>query len=535
MNYPPELPHGEAKVVLRAIGALVVLSGLIVNPWLGAYYRQDILNYADVMGSYFSLSFIVGGLMFTLAELVSRKPSNTALNCAVMLVTVSLLSLSDRLILAWIGLPHWIPDAKVRYRHRPNTIRMWKDLDGAQKILQINSHGHHDDEFSVEKKNGEFRGLMIGDSITMGDGVAAGETFSNQLEGFLQRHGQSHQNYQIINAGVQGYSTYQELQILKESMKFKPDFIAIGFCMNDVTMPYEVIEGSNRGSQYTTAPHVDISLKSGIQSTNAFLRYALNDTGYGRLIQKFRAWQLQKEGLDLDRWSVNTKEMSAAPMTDPRFRRGWDLVLQDLHEAYTLAKGHNIPIVLLIFPNDFQLFNDSLKNPQHILAQHARSHGVDCLDFTRILEKLFQSDVADILTNQGKEILPPAELVALYELQTTKYLRDYHHFTPVGHHLVASVLMQYLQAKSLVGSDFAKFQVEWEQYRRNNMSRYRVTVNRNFSEFLRKTNALRILGETKLAIKIYENSLGFYENVQIKTRVRSEITNAKEEIEDMNN
>ena len=201
----------------------------------------------------------------------------------------------------------------------------------------------------------------------------------------------------------------------------------------------------------------------------------------------------------------------------------------------SLAKGHNIPIVLLIFPNDFQLFNDSLKNPQHILAQHARSHGVDCLDFTRILEKLFQSDVADILTNQGKEILPPAELVALYELQTTKYLRDYHHFTPVGHHLVASVLMQYLQAKSLVGSDFAKFQVEWEQYRRNNMSRYRVTVNRNFSEFLRKTNALRILGETKLAIKIYENSLGFYENVQIKTRVRSEITNAKEEIEDMNN
>jgi hypothetical protein len=528
-----ELPHCQAKTGIRIIGALILLSSLIVNPWLGIYYREDFLNYVDVMESYFYLSLIISGLMFALAELVFRKPSNNALNCTVMIVTISLLFLSDRLILAWIGLPYWIPDAKIHYRHRPNTTRLWKDLDGTKKALRINSHGHHDDEFPIKKRGDEFRGLMIGDSITMGDGVSSDETFSNQLEGFLQKYGQDYQSYQIINAGVQGYSTSQELQILKESMRFKPDFIAIGFCMNDVTMPYEAIGNPSKNNMYTTAPHIDISLKSGIQTTSSFLRYALNDTGYGRLIQKMRASQLQKEGGDLDSWSVDTQEMSAASATDPRFRKGWNIVLQNLHEAYALAKENNIPIVLLIFPNDFQLFNESLKKPQDILTQHAQEYGVDCIDFTQIFEKVFQSDIVDMFAKQGKEIPPPAELNTLYELQKTKYLRDFHHLTPVGHHFVASVLNQYLHVKGIVQSDLARFQIEWDQYRHKNISNYRVTVNRNFNEFLRKTTALRLLGEMKLAIKIYENSLGFYEDMQIKSYIRKELSDTRKEIETM--
>ena len=524
-----ESQYHQVRTGIRIIAALILLSSLVINPWLGIYYREDVLNYADVMESYFYLSVIVSGLIFALAELVFRKHSNTALNCTVMIITFSLLFLSDRLILAWIGLPYWIPDAKIHYRHRPNTIRLWKDLDGTKKALRINSHGHHDDEFPIKKKGDEFRGLMIGDSITMGDGVASDETFSNQLEGFLQKYGQRHDSYQIINAGVQGYSTSQELQILKESMVFKPDFIAIGFCMNDVTMPYEADGDSIDNNVHTTAPHIDISLKSGIQTTNSFLRYALNDTGYGRLIQKMRARQFQKEGVDLDSWSVDTREMSAALATDPRFSRGWDIVLQDLHEAYALAKKNDIPIVLLIFPNDFQLFNESLKRPQDILTQHAREHGVDCLDFTKIFENVFQSDIVDILAKQGKEI-PAAELNTLRELQTTKYLRDFHHLTPVGHHFVASVLNQYLHTKGIIQSDLARFKIEWDQYRHKNINNYRVTVNRNFNEFLRKTTALRLLGEMKLAIKIYENSLYFYEDMRIKSHILKEISDTKKEI-----
>ena len=43
-----------------------------------------------------------------------------------------------------------------------------------------------------------------------------------------------------MNAGVQGYSTFQYLEILNRSMKLSPSFIMIGFCINDITEPSKV-------------------------------------------------------------------------------------------------------------------------------------------------------------------------------------------------------------------------------------------------------------------------------------------------------
>jgi hypothetical protein len=53
------------------------------------------------------------------------------------------------------------------------------------------------------KSDHEFRGLMLGDSITMGHGVTRNEAFANQLEEMMKaRHPTA--SFQIINAGVQG-------------------------------------------------------------------------------------------------------------------------------------------------------------------------------------------------------------------------------------------------------------------------------------------------------------------------------------------
>ena len=47
----------------------------------------------------------------------------------------------------------------------------------------------------------------------------------------------------MMNTGVHGYATFQEVAMLRESMRFQPDFVAIGFCMNDVTDPSVVKRG----------------------------------------------------------------------------------------------------------------------------------------------------------------------------------------------------------------------------------------------------------------------------------------------------
>ena len=157
-------------------------------------------------------------------------------------------------------------------------MRTWGDDPRVRgKVIRINPYGFHDDSFPRQKPKGEFRGLFLGDSITMGHRVRASETFANQLEGLLEEHDTRHRSHQMINAGVQGYSTYQELRILEESMVFAPDFIFIGFCMNDVTMPFEM--DRDLGGTGVFGNHTG----QVTQLSNPLLGYLLNETGYGRL------------------------------------------------------------------------------------------------------------------------------------------------------------------------------------------------------------------------------------------------------------
>ncbi len=165
----------------------------------------------------------------------------------------------------------------------------------------------------------------------MGHGVTYEETFSNQLENILREKNGYHRSYQIINAGVQGYSTFQEYNLLMESLVFKPDFIAIGFCMNDLTEPFVVDKrfGDIR-SDYHGITHV----------SSLFVSYILNETGYGRLIQKFQS--LNKSVEMEKRWEVQSvKKIAQSSVDDPKFSENWKTVLFHLDKIYDTARNQD--------------------------------------------------------------------------------------------------------------------------------------------------------------------------------------------------
>ena len=205
--------YQKIGLIIKGIGAFVVLSGLLVNPWLGRFYRRNIIEYQDVMLTYFIWSVSIGLIIIGLGIMFRRMKSPTAVNIIILSLTCLLIVLSDRILLAWYGLPLWVADIEKHYAHRPNTIRLWgPSFDN--KLIRINQHGHHDDDFPIDKADDEFRGLMIGDSITMGHGMIYEDTFPNQLEDILREKNGDHITYQMINAGVQGYSTFQEYHSL---------------------------------------------------------------------------------------------------------------------------------------------------------------------------------------------------------------------------------------------------------------------------------------------------------------------------------
>lgn len=430
--------HRRIASVFIVLGVLTLLSGLIINPWTGSLYRGEIINFADVMLKYFVSSMALGVLIIACGFLMRRFEAKWIGGLSVLILVLSAVVLSDRLLLARYGLPLWMADEQNHYKHRPSTTRQWKRQYGG-KIIHINRYGHHDDEFPVEKPEGEFRGVVIGDSVAMGDGVSRDETFSNQLEVVLNQNHGNGRTFQIINTGVQGYSTFHQYNVLKDSLRFDPDFIAAQFCLNDLTEPL-VVDTRYGG--------VGVDYHGVAQAPSRLFSYLLNETGYGRLVQNIRD---RGKSVELEqRWELfNTEKAALATVDDPAFAQGWELTLSSFGNIYDLAAENDIPVLLLICPHTFQLVGDRYRNPQRILTAHARSKNVDVIDMTPVFEELIFDENLAPLVEAGT---PFEELEKLYGDNMRKYIFDHVHYTSEGHGVVAAELYEYMSGKYSFGA-----------------------------------------------------------------------------------
>ena len=428
-------------------GLFGLFSACLINPWLGAYYRDPIVNYADVMGSYFVWAIILGTVFLLLGWKIRLSRSDLTINTALLTLSFFLIVLFDRMLLAVVGLPYWIPDQDLHYRHRPSITRVWgqhnpiSSLNPREqgKLIHINRHGHHDDDFSRVKPTGQYRGLFIGDSVVMGHGVTKDETFVNQLELLLQKFSSRYESFQMINAGVQGYSTSQERIMMEQSLVFSPDFIAIGFFMNDVTKPFTRVTGA------TTAPHQLISVLSGSIAPNLALRFMINETGFGRLIQLVRSYGHRRG--ETDHWSLDIASMSAGEIANDTLINGWRIVLTELEQIYATARSRDIPIVLMIFPGAPQLFEKDLQKPQKTLQAHAHKHNVDSIDFTTLLEEAINREIKQRFDSLDKPLPNEEDMRKVHKLYRNKYYLDEVHFTEYGHREVSLILAQYMNQR----------------------------------------------------------------------------------------
>jgi len=105
----------------------------------------------------------------------------------------------------------------------------WKYRPNASP--QINSLGFRNGEFSVNKS--KFRIMAMGDSCTAGYQLPWEKTYSAFLEQSLNGV-LADGPYEVINAGVPGYSSFQGLRYFREiAEKYHPDLIVVYFGAND--------------------------------------------------------------------------------------------------------------------------------------------------------------------------------------------------------------------------------------------------------------------------------------------------------------
>jgi hypothetical protein len=94
-------------------------------------------------------------------------------------------------------------------------------------VVRINAQGLRDQSHSYARQSGMDRILVLGDSFAWGYGVEESQRFSQLL--------QKSMGLEVINAGVSGYSTDQELLWYRnEGIKYDSDLVILQFTGNDV-------------------------------------------------------------------------------------------------------------------------------------------------------------------------------------------------------------------------------------------------------------------------------------------------------------
>jgi len=96
-----------------------------------------------------------------------------------------------------------------------------------------NQLGYRGKETTVEKPEGIFRIVTIGESTTYGFGVNANEAYPALLEDIL-REEYGYTNVEVINAGVVGYTSFEVLSNFQfRVLELKPDLIIYYGALND--------------------------------------------------------------------------------------------------------------------------------------------------------------------------------------------------------------------------------------------------------------------------------------------------------------
>lgn len=118
-------------------------------------------------------------------------------------------------------------DPVLGWSHKPGTFAT-VEHPRFRADIRISSGGLRDKEYRYSRSPGIKRIVILGDSFSWGWGVEVSEAFPDLLEAALE-------NVEVINAGVPGYSTDQELLWLeREGLKYQPDLVILQLFLNDI-------------------------------------------------------------------------------------------------------------------------------------------------------------------------------------------------------------------------------------------------------------------------------------------------------------
>ncbi len=264
----------------------------------------------------------------------------------------------------------YIVDSDTLWQYKPDQFVL-QTSKGINYI--INSKGLRGTDFPLKKPEGEKRLLAIGDSVTFGHLVSEENTYPNFLQEYLNKI-ISKSSFRVINCGVNAYSTREELMSLRKKwIEYNPDIVLLGFVLNDASIYARQYQLKKFGKILThTEQQAVLRLSRRILSKIRFVDKLslLIETvlSKGKSEQNVRA---MIDDLDRDIMCLDSKESI----------NGWETAIDELSEIKQFLDGHNIDMVLIIFPTLYQVKETPTQNePQERMKEFCRINMIPFLD-----------------------------------------------------------------------------------------------------------------------------------------------------------
>lgn len=299
-----------------------------------------------------------------------------------------------------------VRDDEIGYRTRPG-------------VLDTNELGLRDDPIDPVKRG--FRILMLGDSIPFyGDDAA--DTYVGRLERLLATDHPERPRIDVINAGVKGYTTYQELLYLKKfGLDFEPDLVGVSFCFNDLHRFAHRFEFDERGNV----------VGQGYSFTDEAVRSV--DSPLYALARKshFLVWMRRRLAVFDSIVNLATRGGYTFDYR-PDFANAWKdepwvEIEQWLGEMSRLGKEHGFPVFVVSFPFGEQLRADYLSRDRDYVRKPQRKLGEIC----------------------ARLGIPYLDLFDGFDAERD-LIDDRIHLTPVGRQHAAERVAEFLAARSLL-------------------------------------------------------------------------------------
>lgn len=275
------------------------------------------------------------------------------------------------------------PDPDCFWRLKPNVV-LPLDRGDAWGGRMSNSHGLRSREVSVEQAMTRKRILCFGDSSTFAFGVGFSDAWPNQMQQQLEdaRPGE----YEVLNAGIPGQSSYQGRQRLARTLdQWKPHQVLITFGNND-GWRWDGLSDREHNAQGQSAGQNSLL---NVSRTWQMLMAWRHGDAHRRATQQQLEWARQAT------WNYFDPQQSWTPRVEVAE------FAENLRAMIRECRDHGAEPVLVVWPDQRQLIGQPTWRPpyQEALRDVARETDVPCLDLVPLFEQLGDAAVERFLPN----------------------------------------------------------------------------------------------------------------------------------------